>query len=131
MAIKLERDLDFPPREVWAIVGQPDRVDWVPGVEGCVFDGEVREFKLPGAGAIKERILKLDDEAMCIEYSAIESPIPLDEHWAAIKLEPREGGCRLIWETRVQPEQFEKFIVDSMEGCLVRIAEISGSKKSR
>ena len=56
--------LHFSEEEVWAVLGKPDRVDWVPGVKSCDFDGEVRSLILPGAGAIKERILLLTPSYM-------------------------------------------------------------------
>ena len=51
MSIKIEEILPYPPNAIWAIVGEPDRVDWVAGVESAEFDGEVRRFKMVGAGA--------------------------------------------------------------------------------
>ena len=55
MAIKIEEILPYPPATIWAIVGEPDRVDWVTGVESAEFDGEVRRFKMVGAGGLAER----------------------------------------------------------------------------
>ena len=74
--INLEQDFACPAQTLWQILGQPDRVDWVPGVAGCQLEGDVRAFSLPGAGALKERILDLNHEQMRIEYSCIESPVP-------------------------------------------------------
>jgi|AntAceMinimDraft_12_1070368.scaffolds.fasta_scaffold38965_2 hypothetical protein len=124
MTIRLEQSFDAEASELWAILGQPERVDWVPGIESCVFDGKVRAFTLPGAGAIKEEILLLDHDQRRIEYSCFESPIPLTLHQASMQITDTEDGCHLVWETRIEPEKFEPFIVTSMEGALQRLQTI-------
>ena len=124
MAIRVEQVLPFTADQVWAIVGTPERVDWVPGIEGCDYDGEVRAFKLPGAGFIKERILKRDAAARYIEYSCFESPMPLEQHLASIQLEPADSGCLMIWHTSVEPAQVEPFIRESMDGALVQLQAV-------
>lgn len=124
MTIRVEQILPFTADEVWAIIGTPDRVDWVPGVEGCDFDGEVRAFKLPGAGLVKERILKHQTAERFIEYSCFESPMPLKKHLASIQIEEAEGGCRMIWSTSVEPVEVEPFIKESMDGALVQLQAV-------
>jgi len=89
-----------------------------------VFDGKVRAFSLPGAGALREQILLLDNAQKRIEYSCIESPIPFTLHQASMQVTATENGCHLVWETRVEPEKFEPFIVTSMEGALTRLQEL-------
>ena len=115
------------PAQLWAIVGIPDRVDWVPGVTDCVFDGEVRSLKLPGAGHIRERILSHSDTEMTMQYSCIESPAPLEEHLASIKIQETEEGCEMHWQTEVKPADFEPFIESSMDGAIEQIHEILGA----
>jgi hypothetical protein len=112
------------PQQLWEIVGTPDRVDWVPGVTNCEFDGEVRSLSLPGAGSIKERILAHDDQAMTMQYSCIESPAPLEKHLASIQITASPGGCEMQWQTEVEPAAFEPFIEDSMNGALKQIQTI-------
>lgn len=124
MAIRVEHEFSFTADQVWAIVGTPDRVDWVPGIEGCEFDGEVRAFKLPGAGFIKERILKRDEATRFIEYSCFESPMPLEKHLASMQLEATENGCLLVWLTEVEPLEVEPFIQGSMDGALVQLQRV-------
>jgi hypothetical protein len=127
MAIRLEQSFDAEAAALWAILGQPERVDWVPGIESCVFDGKVRAFSLPGAGAIKEEILLLDHDQRHIEYSCFESPIPLTLHRASMHVTETEHGCHLVWETSIEPEKFEPFIVTSMEGALLRLQTLLAS----
>ena len=77
MAVKFDHQFNASAEQLWAIVGTPDRVDWVPGAESCAFDGEVRSLHLPGAGDIKERILAHDPDTKTMEYSCFETPAPL------------------------------------------------------
>jgi hypothetical protein len=110
-----------PPEKLWEIVGTPDRVDWVPGVEGCEFDGETRSLKLPGAGQIKEKILSHEPDAFSMSYSCIESPVPLQKHLASIKINTTDEGCEMHWKTDVEPAAFESFIEESMDGAIERL----------
>ena len=121
MAIRIEREFSASPDALWAIVGVPDRTDWVPGVAGCTWDGEIRRLDMPGAGEIAERILAVDDEARVISYSCIESAAPLEHHLARIEVQGSMSQSRMIWTTEVKPEAFESFIEESMLGCLERI----------
>lgn len=124
MAIRIEQRFNVAADELWSIVGTPDRVDWVPGVTACVYDGEVRRLAMPGAGDIAERIIDVDNEARRIEYSCIESAAPLDRHLACIEIKPDGQSCIMVWTTEVEPVAYEPFIKDSMGGCLERILEL-------
>ena len=128
MAIKIEEILPYPPATIWAIVGEPDRVDWVTGVESVEFDGEVRRFKMVGAGGLAERINQRDEERMYLEYSVIESIPPLQSHVASITLEAHADGTRFIWQTSVEPVAVEPFIAKGMKGSLAQLAEILASE---
>ena len=128
MAIKIEEILPYPPATVWAIVGEPGRVDWVPGVESAEFDGEVRRFKMVGAGGLAERINERDAQRMYLEYSVIESTPPLQSHVACITLVPHDDGTRFIWKTNVEPVDVETFIAPDMKGSLVQLADVLASE---
>ena len=128
MAIKIEEILPYPPATSWAIVGEPERVDWVTGVESAEFDGEVRRFKMVGAGGLAERINQRDEGRMYLEYSVIESTPPLQSHVASITLEAHADGTRLIWQTAVEPGAVEPFIAKGMKGSLAQLADILASE---
>ena len=121
MTIHISHDFPCEPSALWAIVGDPGRSDWVPGVTGCVFDGEVRRMTLAGAGQVAERIFRVDDGAMVIEYGVIESRAPLESHRAAISLAAIAGGTRLTWTTQVRPENVEVFIRKAMAASLAQL----------
>ncbi len=124
MPIELNHDFAHPAAQVWAIVGTPDRTDWVPGVESCEFVDGVRSMQMQGAGLVRERILTVDEDKQFIEYSVIESAVPLASHLASITIEETSTGCRLTWRTTVDPLAVEPFIVDSMKAALVQLEKI-------
>lgn len=124
MAIKKATLFSCTPDQLWQIVGTPDRVDWVPGVTDCVFDGEVRSLNLPGAGSIKERILSRDESNFTMQYSCIESPMPLQSHLAEIELKSTGDQTQMIWRTTVEPAEYEKFIEGSMDGAIDQIHKL-------
>ncbi len=124
MAVLIDHEFEVSADTLWAILGVPDRVDWVPGVQSCSYDGEVRSLYLPGAGAIKERILRHDNEARVLEYSCFESPGNLESHRAEMQITATERGCRLLWEAKVEPVVIEPFIKGSMDGCIARLEEM-------
>ncbi|HCD26061.1 MAG TPA: SRPBCC family protein [Gammaproteobacteria bacterium] len=124
MAVKIEHSLPYPPAQIWQIVGDPGRVDWVPGVAGCDFDGEVRRFVMEGAGDLAERIVTRDEAQMLLEYSVVESTPPLASHLACIRLEHDDIGTKFIWTTEVEPTAVEPFIEQGMQASLAKLEEI-------
>ncbi len=118
MAITIERTLNFPIDEVWGIVGDVQRVDWVPGVERCEFDGEVRRFTMSGAGHLAERIFEHDDNARRLVYGVVESTPPLEHHRACIQLSADGERTKFLWTTEVAPESVAPFIRKGMQGSL-------------
>ena len=124
MPVEFDHQFHASADELWGIIGTPDRIDWVPGVISCTFDGEVHSLHLPGAGNIKERILSRDEASKTMEYSCFETPVPLHSHHSSIAIMTNDDGCRLLWETAVAPIEIEKFIRRSMESCIERLTEM-------
>ena len=124
MAVNIDHQFRTTADRLWEILGKPDRVDWVPGVQHCVLEGDVRSLTLPGAGDIKERILFYSNEQRIIEYSCFEAPGTLKTHYARMEVIPNAKGCQLLWQAEVTPVNIETFIRKSMEGCLVRLEQL-------
>ena len=135
MSIEVKHFLPYSPATIWAIVGSPGRVDWVPGVESCEFDGEVRRFKMEGAGGLAERIVSHDDAQMFIEYSVVESTPPLQSHLASIKLNASNSdagqGTEFIWRTDVAPVEVAPFIKKGMRGSLALLEQILAAENAQ
>ena len=124
MAVNIDHQFRATADRLWEILGKPDRVDWVPGVQHCVLEGDVRSLTLPGAGDIKERILFYSNEQRIIEYSCFEAPGTLKTHYARMEVIPNAKGCQLLWHAEVTPVNIEAFIRKSMEACLARLEQL-------
>lgn len=124
MSIHFEAEFSCSASDLWAIIGSPGRSDWVPGVTACQLDGDVRRMTMSGAGEVAEKIHRVDDEAMCIDYGVIESRPPLKAHRASMRLEAISSGTRLIWKTEVEPVSVEPFIRKAMEASVAQLRKM-------
>ncbi|MDB9906533.1 SRPBCC family protein [Gammaproteobacteria bacterium] len=107
---------------LWSILSDVGRCDWVPTIEKITLDGDCRVFEMAGMGTITEKILLKDDENMILQYSAIDTPAPIEHHLATMKIIPDGNfACFLEWTTEIEPEIF----ADSIhQGMLVSIEGI-------
>ena len=112
--VKIEEELDYPLEEVWAIFADVTRCDWVPAVESITEQDGVRSFTMEGIGEVQEKILTLDGEKHCLQYSAIKTPTPLGHHLATIQLTASDTGCHFSWTTEIAPDEFSPAIEHGM-----------------
>ncbi|MDA9690352.1 SRPBCC family protein [Pseudomonadota bacterium] len=107
---------------LWSILSDVGRCDWVPTIEKITLDGDCRVFEMAGMGTITEKILLKDHENMILQYSAIDTPAPIEHHLATMKIIPDgDFACFLEWTTEIEPEIF----ADSIhQGMLVSIEGI-------
>ncbi len=79
---------------------------------------------MEGMGKVKEQILLLDNEAMKLQYSAIETRTPLQHHLATMQISSvSKNTCQLEWTTEIEPELFADAIHQGM------LISIEGIKK--
>lgn len=100
---------------LWNILSDISRCDWVPSVEKISLEGVSRVFEMEGIGKVKENILSIDNENMKLQYSAVETPNPIDHHKATmhvIKLD--RDRCELKWTTEIEPEIFSDAVHHGM-----------------
>ena len=74
-----------PAEKLWLILSDVTRCDWIDTVDSIKMEGDCRVFEMAGMGKIKERIIKLDNELMELQYSAVETMAPINHHLATIK----------------------------------------------
>ncbi len=123
----IERDVTFhtPIEALWAIIGDPARVDWVPSITSSSFSGDRRTMKMKGAGTVVEQIFTLDPVQHLVQYGVVESPAPLDKHQAQMQLEAlRPGETRLLWQTEVAPDAFGQFIEQGMDAGIAGLTQL-------
>jgi hypothetical protein len=106
---------------LWNILSDVSRCDWVPTIDEISLEGDYRIFEMEGMGSVKEKILHLDNESMKLQYSAVETKMPI-EHLATMQvLKINKSSCQLKWSTEIDPEIFAESI---HQGMLVSIEGI-------
>ena len=128
--LKEEPVFNCSAKSLWNILSDVSRCDWVPTVDAITLEGDCRIFQMEGIGSVKERILLLDNELMKLQYSAIESKMPI-EHLATMQIsEINATSCKLEWSTEIDPEMFAEAIhqgmLVSIEGIKAVIANEAG-----
>tara|TARA_B100001287_G_scaffold34468_1_gene24467 strand:- start:131 stop:514 length:384 start_codon:yes stop_codon:yes gene_type:complete len=122
--LKEEIELHCSASELWAILSDVARCDWVPSIEDITLSDGCRYFEMKGMGEITEKILKCDEQEMILQYSAIETPVPIEHHLATMQIFPiSEKQCSLTWITEISPDIFSNGIHQGM------FASIEGIKK--
>ncbi|MCT7377233.1 SRPBCC family protein [Chelativorans salis] len=100
--------IDAPASEVWACIrdfnGLPD---WHPRMVKSEIEGGrpsceigcVRKFEIASGAMIREKLLGLSDRDYSVTYSILETPQPISNHVATLKLIPVTDGERTcaVW----------------------------------
>ena len=100
-----------PVDRVWALVRDFNALpQWVPGVVDSRIEGGgpadrvgcVRAFRLADGGALRERLLGLSDYEYRCRYAILDSPMPLQDYTACLRLIPVTDGNRTFaeWSAR-------------------------------
>ncbi len=69
-------------------------------------------------GPVKERILEVDHQAMCMRYSAISTPANIEHHLATIRILSNGDSCQLQWTTEIAPDQYASLIEEGIKTSL-------------
>ena len=122
----LKEDIRFncSAKELWSILSDIGRCDWVPMIEEITLEGDYRHFEMKGMGQITEKILKQDHANMLLQYSAIQTPAPVEHHLATMQIASiNDQECMLSWTTEISPDIFADGIHQGM------LASIEGIQK--
>ena len=119
---KAETSINRSPDDVWKLLREFGGLEtWMPGIETCVVDGDVRTVGLMGI-EIKEQLRNLDDAKRTISYSVVESPMGnLESHLATITVEPEGEGSHLTWSVAVSPDDLLGLFVPVYEGSVIEL----------
>jgi hypothetical protein len=113
---KAEIKIAKSPDEVWDLVGNfGGLAEWMPGIEACELDGDVRKLQTMGL-EIHEQLMEHDDDARRIAYSIVKSPMPLEHHLATISVEADGDGSLLTWAYEVRPDELADAIGPIYDG---------------
>ena len=120
--LKEDIRLNCSAEELWSILSDIGRCDWVPTIEEITLEGDCRHFEMKGMGQITEKILKLDHANMLLQYSAIQTSAPVEHHLATMQIASiNDQKCMLSWTTEISPDIFADGI---HQGMLVSIEGI-------
>ena len=123
--LKEEAVFNSAASNLWEILSDVTRCDWIDTVENIEMDGDCRVFEMSGMGKIKERIIKLDNESMELQYSAVETMAPINHHLATIKIsEVTDNKCLLDWTTEIDPPDFADAIRQGMLASLNELEKL-------
>ena len=111
-----EITINRPETEVWPLVGDFGGLGWMPGVDSCTVDGDVRTVAMSGM-EIKEKLVSLDEENHEITYSIIDGA-PVESHQATISVTPAGDGCEVTWSVTAAPDGSAAFLKDLYQGAL-------------
>lgn len=99
--------LNHPIDRVWALLRDFNGHDrWHPAVESSQIErgldpdrlGCVRKFQLDDGSELREQLLTLSDIEMTFGYCLLDSPIPLFNYVAHVRLFPVTDGDATFWE---------------------------------
>ena len=119
---KAEVSVDAAPGEVWKLVRDFGALgEWMPGIESCTLDGDVRTLGMMGI-EIKEQLRELDDDHRRISYSVVASPMGnLESHLATISVDPEGAGSHVTWSVEVAPDEMLGLFLPVYEGSIGEI----------
>ncbi len=98
--------LDYPVDQVWEVLRDFNGHErWHPAVTDSQIErghssdmvGCVRRFYLTGGETIREQLLTLSDIDLTYTYCLLDTPIPLFNYVAEVRLLPVTDGDRTFW----------------------------------
>ncbi len=97
--------------DVWAVIRSFNALpDWHPMIASSRIEqgkapdqiGCIRNFSLTDGGVIREQLLSLSDYEFSVTYSILDSPMPLHNYVATLRLHPVTDGNRTFAEWQAQ-----------------------------
>ncbi len=106
--VSMSTDLNVTPEEVWELIGGFNALpDWHPAVEKSKLEnnGTMRKLSLVGGGTIIEKLEKLDEDEHLYTYSIVNSPLPVANYTATIRVKDAGGGkTNVEWSSEFNAE---------------------------
>ncbi|MEE9139796.1 MAG: SRPBCC family protein [Alphaproteobacteria bacterium] len=109
--VNLSTKLPVSTKQVWDLIGNFNALpDWHPAVERSEIEeeeggrGVIRRLHLLGGGTVVERLERLDDSEHLYSYEILESPLPVADYHATLRVREEEGGCTVEWSSEFEPK---------------------------
>ena len=104
--VDMKTNLDVTADEVWKLIGGFNTLpDWHPAIEKSELEeeGSMRRLSLVGGGTIMEKLEKLDENERVYSYSIIDSPLPVSNYNATIRVKDEgEGKTTVEWSSEFE-----------------------------
>ena len=101
--VNMQTDLKVEAQKVWELIGGFNTLpDWHPAVEKSELneEGSMRKLSLAGGGEIIEKLEKIDDNERVYTYSIVNSPLPVANYTATIRVKDNgEGNSSVEWSS--------------------------------
>lgn len=106
--VSMKTDLNVSADQVWDMIGRFNALpEWHPAVEKSTLEdgGKIRRLTLVGGGSIVERLEKMDEDGHVYRYSIVESPLPVANYTAELRVHPKAdgSGCTVEWSSDFNP----------------------------
>ena len=107
--VSMFANVNLPASELWQFIGGFNALpDWHPAVEKSELEeeGQVRRLSLTGGGTIVERLERIDDDERLYSYSLEDSPLPVANYTATIRVKDSGGSQRSVveWSSDFAPD---------------------------
>ena len=109
------------PADLWTMVsdfgGMDKYIDAMDPYE-TIGDGVGAKRSIPmGGGMVVETLDALDDDAMSLTYSIVESPLPFKDYSASMTVAPEgDSGSTLTWTGTFEPDGASKEDAEKLAG---------------
>ena len=101
--VSLNTRLGVSADKAWELIGGFNALpDWHPAVEKSELEkeGQERILTLAGGAKIVERLERSDDAERVYSYTILDSPLPVANYAATIRVRDAEGGgCDVEWSS--------------------------------
>ncbi len=117
--IFMTTDLDVSADEVWKLIGGFNALpDWHPAVEKSVLEeeGQIRRLSLAGGGTVVEKLERVDENERTYSYTITDSPLPVANYTATIKVIGEGEGCKVEWSSEFEPVGGESEATEVIQG---------------
>ena len=132
--------IDAPIDRVWAVLRDfNSHGRWHPAVASSRMEsdldgdvvGGVRRFSLTDGAELREQLLRHSDREHTFTYCSLDSPLPLFDYVATVRLKPVTDGNQTLWDWRSQfrAPDHRATELENMIGQKIYEAGFSGLRK--
>ncbi len=107
--VNMTTEMNIAADEIWKLIGGFNSLpDWHPQIANSVLKeaGKIRELTLVGGGKIIEKLDEQDATQHFYSYTIIQSPLPIANYRATIKLiEQASGNTTVQWSSEFDVDE--------------------------